>query len=72
MHIDDKQLANVGMALAHYSQYLNDHKPTDPMMIELWELTRREVWNMRDEIGHYYHSLESSAQLPKFTGVSRD
>ncbi len=63
MNIDDKQLSNVSVALKHYSEHLNDNKPSDLQLIECWELTRREVWALRTEIAQYYRSLPSSAEL---------
>ena len=63
MYIDDKQLGNVGMALARYSEYLNDNKPADGLLLEYWELTRREVWALRNDIKQYYNTLPSSTEL---------
>ena len=64
MFIDDGKIGNVAVALAKYSEYLNDHKPSegDTIMLDLWKLTRREVWDLRTEIDAYWHSLLSRSE----------
>ena len=59
MWIPDEQISNVAVALAKYSEWLNDNEIKEPGIIrEPWELTRREVWDLRSRIKEYWASQQ--------------